>query len=193
MFPAIEGPGPGPVGWLFAERRVPAAVIVAVGGALLALTIRLAMTPIMEDRVAFLFFMPAVVLAAALGGLWPGVLATVLGVAGGLFITWNEQLTGDLASAAVFVVIGLGVSAGGEMFQSMRAQAAAVNAGLRAREAHLSSILATVPDAMVVIDERGEMHSFSHAAERLPHRVQQGVAEQRLFDDLGAGLSRLLP
>lgn len=167
MFPAIEGPGPGPVGWLFAERRVPAALIVAVGGALLALTIRLAMTPIMEDRVAFLFFMPAVVLAAALGGLWPGVLATVLGVAGGLFITWNEQLTGDLASAAVFVVIGLGVSAGGEMFQSMRAQAAAVNAGLRAREAHLSSILATVPDAMVVIDERGEMHSFSHAAERL--------------------------
>ena len=36
-----------------------------------------------------------------------------------------------------------------------------------AREAHLQSILETVPDAMVVIDERGIMQSFSSAAERL--------------------------
>ncbi|MGO4440354.1 PAS domain S-box protein [Rhizobium sp. RAF56] len=35
------------------------------------------------------------------------------------------------------------------------------------REAHLKSILATVPDAMVVIDERGMVTSFSAAAERL--------------------------
>jgi len=34
-------------------------------------------------------------------------------------------------------------------------------------EAHLRSILATVPDAMVVIDERGLIQSFSAAAERL--------------------------
>jgi two-component system sensor kinase FixL len=38
---------------------------------------------------------------------------------------------------------------------------------LRARERHLESILTTVPDAMIVIDERGIMHSFSAAAERL--------------------------
>lgn len=35
------------------------------------------------------------------------------------------------------------------------------------REAHLKSILETVPDAMVVIDERGIINSFSAAAERL--------------------------
>jgi two-component system sensor kinase FixL len=35
------------------------------------------------------------------------------------------------------------------------------------REAHLKSILETVPDAMVVIDERGTMQSFSTAAQRL--------------------------
>jgi two-component system sensor kinase FixL len=34
-------------------------------------------------------------------------------------------------------------------------------------EAHLRSILATVPDAMIVIDERGTMLSFSAAAERM--------------------------
>ena len=38
---------------------------------------------------------------------------------------------------------------------------------LIAREAHLKSILETVPDAMIVIDERGTMQSFSSAAERL--------------------------
>ena len=38
---------------------------------------------------------------------------------------------------------------------------------LRAREAHLKSILETIPDAMIVIDERGSIQSFSVAAERL--------------------------
>jgi PAS domain-containing protein len=38
---------------------------------------------------------------------------------------------------------------------------------LNNREAHLQAILATVPDAMVVIDERGIIQSFSATAERL--------------------------
>lgn len=38
---------------------------------------------------------------------------------------------------------------------------------LRTRENHLRSILDTVPDAMIVIDERGIIQSFSSAAERL--------------------------
>lgn len=38
---------------------------------------------------------------------------------------------------------------------------------LRAREAHLTSILDTVPDAMIVIDEDATIRSFSRAAERL--------------------------
>jgi two-component system, LuxR family, sensor kinase FixL len=39
--------------------------------------------------------------------------------------------------------------------------------GLHRREAHLQSILATVPDAMVVIDEGGAIQTFSATAERL--------------------------
>src|SRR5690348_12188038 len=45
--------------------------------------------------------------------------------------------------------------------------AAQAIAEARAREAHLASILATVPDAMIVIDEAGLIQSFSMAAERL--------------------------
>jgi two-component system sensor kinase FixL len=43
----------------------------------------------------------------------------------------------------------------------------AAEEALRAREAHLRSILETVPDAMVVIDEQALIQSFSAAAERL--------------------------
>jgi two-component system sensor kinase FixL len=43
----------------------------------------------------------------------------------------------------------------------------AADEALKAREAHLRSILETVPDAMVVIDEAARITSFSTAAERL--------------------------
>jgi two-component system sensor kinase FixL len=45
--------------------------------------------------------------------------------------------------------------------------ARAAQVELQEREAHLQSVLDTVPDAMVVIDTRGVMQSFSATAERL--------------------------
>ncbi len=53
------------------------------------------------------------------------------------------------------------------------------------REAHLDSILETVPDAMIVIDERGLILSFSAAAERM-----FGFSEAEL---LGENISTLMP
>lgn len=45
---------------------------------------------------------------------------------------------------------------------------------LRVREAHLESILATIPDAMVVIDDKGLIQSFSATAEKLfGYRVEE--------------------
>ena len=52
-------------------------------------------------------------------------------------------------------------------------------------EAHLRSILATVPDAMVVIDEQGSIVSFSAAAEKM-----FGYAESEI---LGENVSMLMP
>lgn len=52
-------------------------------------------------------------------------------------------------------------------------------------EAHLRSILATVPDAMVVIDERGQMLSFSAAAEKM-----FGFTEAEV---IGENVSMLMP
>ncbi|MDI4664466.1 PAS domain S-box protein [Xanthobacter autotrophicus] len=73
----------------------------------------------------------------------------------------------DPATLALFLAVGLGIAILGERLRRTRLDAAARNRDLLAREAHLSSILDTVPDAMVVIDERGIMRSFSSAAERL--------------------------
>jgi two-component system sensor kinase FixL len=61
----------------------------------------------------------------------------------------------------------LAMAIGGEWFQRSGDRSAAINATLAEREAHLSSILETIPDAMIVIDEVGLVRSFSQAAERL--------------------------
>lgn len=61
----------------------------------------------------------------------------------------------------------------------------AAESALRANEDHLRSILSTVPDAMIVIDEHGIMMSFSTAAERLFGYSQAEV--------LGANVNMLMP
>ena len=52
-----------------------------------------------------------------------------------------------------------------ELIESRREREAAI-ASLEAREAHLQSILDSVPDAMIVIDAHGTIQSFSAAAEK---------------------------
>jgi len=59
------------------------------------------------------------------------------------------------------------------------------NAALQLREDHLRSILATVPDAMVVIDEQARIQSFSTAAEALFGYKSSEV--------IGANVSILMP
>jgi two-component system sensor kinase FixL len=66
----------------------------------------------------------------------------------------------ELTRAITFTALGFAISWFCERLHLTRAQAAA-------REAHLESILATVPDAMIVIDGHGLIHSFSTAAQRL--------------------------
>ena len=56
---------------------------------------------------------------------------------------------------------------------------------MRTRERHFRSILDTVPDAMIVIDEHGIMQFFSSAAERL-----FGYAEP---EAIGKNISVLMP
>jgi two-component system sensor kinase FixL len=160
---------------------------IALLAVLAALAARALLSPILEDDSRFLFFVPAVLVASGVGGFWPGLLATGLGLLFGAFFTrhfpWLSPA--ELVSAAAFAVIGFGAAWGGEQLHRNRLRAAASSRDSLAREAHLKSILDTVPDAMIVIDERGIMHSFSSAAERL---FGYGAA-----DVLGKNVDMLMP
>ena len=57
--------------------------------------------------------------------------------------------------------------------------------GKSATEAHLRSILATIPDALIIIDDMGMILSFSAAAEKLFGYLEDEVA--------GENVSMLMP
>jgi len=65
------------------------------------------------------------------------------------------------------------------------AEASKAETALREREAHLSSVLETVPDAMIVIDGHGIIQSFSATAERLFGFTRR--------DAIGRNVSILMP
>jgi two-component system sensor kinase FixL len=141
----------------------------AVTAIAVALAARVLLAPILQDEAPYLFFVPAVLIAAGAGGIWPGLLATGLGLLLGFFFISSFPLlsAAEIVHAVAFTAIGLGMAWGGEQFHRSRLRAAISTQDTLAREAHLKSILDTVPDAMIVIDERGIMRSFSSAAERL--------------------------
>ena len=109
------------------------------------------------------------VVAVSARGLAAGIAALLAGLAGAMIAAGlaPERAAVDPVSAALFAACGLGICIMGERLRRTTSDAVARNHDLMAREAHLSSILDTVPDAMVVIDEQGVIRSFSTAASRL--------------------------
>ncbi len=156
------GPGhillPAPLGYALA------AVLVT-----LAFAARLLLAPFLGDEVTYLFFVPAVLVSSGAGGLGPGLLATGLSDILAVYVlrqSFPPSAT-HLFGLVAFTVIGIGMAGLGARMLRARADAAASTQDLLAREAHLKSILDTVPDAMIVIDPKGNVQSFSLAAERL--------------------------
>jgi two-component system sensor kinase FixL len=135
----------------------------------LAFAARAVLAAPLGNQALYLFLVPPVLLAGVFGGWGPGLFSTLLCLVIHLFVTGEAatlvrpqapEFLGVVSRAATFGVLGVGIAWFGERLRETRFQSAA-------REAHLESILATVPDAMIVIDERGAMQSFSSAAERL--------------------------
>ncbi|ANP48075.1 PAS domain S-box protein [Candidatus Viadribacter manganicus] len=109
-----------------------------------------------------ILFAPVVCAVALIGGLGPGLAATVLSIVAAFYAQ-----PGQGASLWVFAIIGVIVAIGGDwLFRNRRIEANASRA-LAEREAHLLSIYDTAPDALIVIDAHGVMQSYSAAAERM--------------------------
>jgi two-component system, LuxR family, sensor kinase FixL len=172
------------------NKFVPAAIgarqgmayALAAAAVVAAMVVQWGLDPLLDQRATFMLFVPAVVLAAALSGLWPGLFTTLLGAAAGLAVNalTDEIRLGNLVAAAIFLFVGGAVTVGGEWFQRARRHAEASNKDLARREAHLRSILETVPDAMIVIDGAGLISDFSPAAERLFGWTAGEVAEKNV-------------
>ncbi len=169
----------------FASLAVLMHYAIAPAAVALAFIARSLLTPVLHEQSPYLFFMPAVLIAAGIGGFGPGLLATALSLSLGVFLIVGGISPSEVINAAVFGAIGIGMAWGGDQLQRNRLRAAASTQDALAGEAHFKSILDTVPDAMVVIDEHGIMQSFSTAAER-----QFGYAPA---DMIGKNVKILMP
>jgi two-component system, LuxR family, sensor kinase FixL len=154
---------------LSSQRRILEQYSIALIAIAIALVIRVVLAPVLNGEASYLFFLPAVLIGSAFGGWGPGAFATIVGLLLGLFLVadFRNLSSADIVNAAVFALVGVGASWRGELLRRSRLAAAASAEAASARAAHVKSILDSVPDAMVVIDERGLMQSYSSAAERL--------------------------
>lgn len=124
----------------------------------------------------YLFLVPSTLITGIVGGWGAGLIATGMGLALHLYFTGEyatvidpkaANFAVDLARAITFTAVGIAMAWFGERLREGWLHAVESDRASAARAAHLTSILDTVPDAMIVIDERGIMQLFSTAAQRL--------------------------
>ena len=124
----------------------------------------------------YLLLIPSTLIAGIVGGWGAGLIATGLGLALHLYFTAeyaavidpkSADFAVDLTRAFTFAAVGIAMAWFGERLRESWLHTLESDRDNAARAAHLTSILDTVPDAMIVIDERGIVQSFSTAAQRL--------------------------
>jgi PAS domain S-box-containing protein len=152
--------------WTVRARRNRAAAFgIAVLLVALAALARWLLTDFMNDRAPFITFYSAIILATLLGGLWPGVLATLLCslIAAFAFLppTGSFALESEaILSVLVFLVVS------------------AINIGLvsiinravervLAQHEHIRFLMDSAPNGIVVVDEQGNIKLVNASAEKL--------------------------
>jgi two-component system sensor kinase FixL len=134
------------------------------------------LAPMLGHHTLYLFLVPPVLLAGILAGVGPGIVATVYALGLHILVAGDYQSLVDVGAPSflidvarpfTFALVGIGVAWFGEHLKRARIEAATSAGAALARQAHLQSILDTIPEAMIVIDEKGRIQSFSAAAERL--------------------------
>ncbi|MCH6205404.1 PAS domain S-box protein [Brucella ciceri] len=148
-----------------------------------SLIVRLMLAGALGNTVPFILFVPSILVSAILGGRGPGVLA--LGLSLVACLIWLQPEGAVWLQLTTFVVVGTIIVWMGEMLHRARRILDLSKDQLSEREAHLRSILDTVPDATIVIDEQAHITSFSSAAVR-----QFGYTEEEV---LGRNVKMLMP
>ena len=160
-----------------------AGYLLAAAAVAIAFAIRFPLQASLGNGAIFILFVPAILVVAITGGIGPGLLGLALS-AGCTFILsgWDPAFWQQIA---IFVLVGLVIAWMGEMLHHARRALDKTESTLRASETHLRSILDTVPDATIVIDESGTISSFSAEAVR-----QFGYAKE---EAIGRNVNILMP
>ena len=162
--------------------------IAAIALVLAAALLRLEFLPFLGTGFSFVTFYPAVILAALYGGFRAGVLATLLSALiadyfwiepAYSFVPTNLAGWTGLSIFVAFNVLVCGVAARlqqtGDRLRRVEAsqrdelnrQVAERTAQLRESEARLRAIVGTAVDAIIVIDEAGQIQSINAAGEQI--------------------------
>ena len=113
-------------GWRIAWPYGVAIVVIAAG-----LLVKLVFASVLSGEASYILFIPAVLLGSALGGLGPGLLATALGLALGLFFVLDARqfAAADVVNGLVFALVGFAVSWRGAILLRFRRIARAKSYG----------------------------------------------------------------
>lgn len=143
---------------------VAAAALIAV-----AYLLRLSLASVLTGT-SGLLFAPAILLAALLGGLLPGLFATALALPAVLYFSGQTHASSEsdmlVVTTLLFVIVGAAIAWMGGLLHRARVDWSDARRTLELRQAHLQSVLDTIPDATVVIQPDGVVTSFNKAAVR---------------------------
>ncbi|MEQ1902022.1 MAG: PAS domain S-box protein [Devosia sp.] len=163
------------------------AYLVASGLVVATFLLRYPVRTLIADSAIGLLFTPAILVAAMLGGWVPGLFATLIAAPAIFYFVLDrhDSMSAAMFNIALFVLVGATIAWLGGLLHSAQRRSEQALAEIKSREAHLQSVLDTVPDATIVIDSKGLMTSFSNAAVR-----QFGYSRE---EAIGQNVSLLMP
>ena len=147
---------------------------------------RLLLNDLLGASAAGLLFMPAILAAVVFGGMVPGLVTTLASLPlAWVFAQQSQSLLAAATNILLLLLVGVMFSWLGGAWRRERDRAQASGRTIVQQQAHLQSILDTVPDATIVIDTQGLIESFNVAAVR-----QFGYQPGEV---LGKNISMLMP
>jgi PAS domain S-box-containing protein len=146
----------------------------AIACAVAAVLGRMSLASVWGFRFPYLTFHPAVMLAAWVGGLGPGLLTTGLCALAAVYFwlppphsLWIGS-PGDRVSLAGFLLVGAIISTLNELLQR--------------RERHARTIIESISDGFVVLDGRGRCQFLNEQVVRLARRRRQDLIGQPIWE-----------
>jgi two-component system sensor kinase FixL len=174
--------------WTAVFRKQGTALAYLLAGAAILVTflLRAGINSVFPGSTVGLLFTPAILIGAMLGGLAPGLFATFVSLPFiYFFMVQRSDPFGMATNLVLFALVGSTIAWLGGSFRRARLESQQTTIELQRREAHLQSVLDTVPDATVVIETNGTIISFNLAAVR-----QFGYAPEEV---VGRNVNMLMP